>query len=108
MNQLTKNIFALIPDELSNELFENIVSGENLRIERIVSKGHASPASGWYDQDEHEWVIVLKGEAKVEFENQAPVHLVSGSYLNIPAHTKHKVSWTDPDIETVWLAIYYK
>lgn len=108
MNQLTKNIFALIPDVLSNELFENIVSGDNLRIERIISKGHASPQSGWYDQDEHEWVIVLKGEAKIEYENQAPVHLVSGSYLNIAAHTKHKVSWTDPDTETIWLAIYYK
>ena len=102
------NIFELVPADISDELFETIVSSENVRIERIISKGHASPASGWYDQDENEWVIVLKGEAKIEIENQATVHLMSGSYLNIPAHTRHKVSWTDPDTETLWLAIYYK
>ena len=101
------NIFELVPADISDELLENIVSSASMRIERIISKGHASPASGWYDQDEHEWVIVLKGEAKIEIANQALVHLVSGSYLNIPAHTRHKVSWTDPDTETIWLAIYY-
>ncbi len=108
MSASISNIFELVPDDISNELFENIVSSENVRIERIISKGHASPESGWYDQDEHEWVIVLKGEAKIEIDNQATVHLVSGSYLNIPAHTRHKVSWTDPDTETIWLAVYYK
>ncbi len=71
-------------------------------------RGHASPESDWYDQDEHEWVMVLKGEAKIEFENQSTVHLVSGSHLNIPAHTRHKVAWTAADTETVWLAVYYK
>ena len=101
------NIFELVPADISDELFENILTGENIRIERIVSKGHASPKSGWYDQDEHEWVIVLKGEAKIEIENQVTVHLMSGSYLNIPAHTRHKVSWTEPDTETIWLAVYY-
>ena len=57
------NIFELVPADISDELLENIVSSASMRIERIISKGHASPASGWYDQDEHEWVIVLKGEA---------------------------------------------
>lgn len=108
MSASINNIFELVPDDISNELFENIVSSENVRIERIISKGHASPESGWYDQDEHEWVIVLKGEAKIEIDNQATVHLVSGSYLNIPAHTRHKVSWTYPHTETIWLAVYYK
>lgn len=108
MSRVNSNIFELIPDEISSELFENIVTSENIRIERIISKGHFSPESGWYDQDENEWVIVLKGQAKIEFDSQAPVHLVIGSYLNIPAHTLHKVSWTDPDTETIWLAIYYK
>lgn len=108
MNRTASNIFELIPSEVSDELFENIVTGEAIRIERIISKGHVSPESGWYDQDEHEWVIVLKGEAEIEFENQATVRLVSGSHLNIPAHTRHKVAWTDPDTETIWLAVYYR
>ncbi|WP_205342142.1 cupin domain-containing protein [Denitrificimonas caeni] len=108
MSQAISNIFEFLADDISNELFENIVTGQNIKIERIISKGHSSPTSGWYDQSENEWVIVLKGQAKIEFENQAPVHLLAGSYLNIPAHTKHKVAWTDPDIETIWLAVHYK
>jgi len=108
MKRSVSNIFEHIPDEIRDELFENIVTAENVRIERIVSKGHVSPQSGWYDQDENEWVMVLKGEAKIKFENQTTAHLVSGSHLNIPAHTRHKVSWTDPDVETLWLVVFYK
>ena len=85
-----------------------MVRGDNIKIERIVSKGHASPASGWYDQTEHEWVAVLKGEAKIAFENGNEVHLIAGSHLTIPAHTKHKVTWTTPDTETIWLAVHYQ
>ncbi|HHX34832.1 MAG TPA: cupin domain-containing protein [Gammaproteobacteria bacterium] len=104
----SNNIFEPVPNEISNELFESIVTGDSVKIERIISKGHSSPKSGWYDQDDNEWVIVLKGEAKIELEHQVPVHLVTGSYLNIPAHTRHKVTWTHPDIETIWLAVHYK
>ena len=107
MNWLNSNIFDSTPDEISDELFENIVSGNHIKVERIISKGHSSPKSGWYDQTENEWVIVLEGEAIIELEHQAPVHLVKGSYLNILAHTRHKVSWTHPDMETIWLAIHY-
>ncbi|HZJ93693.1 MAG TPA: cupin domain-containing protein [Thiopseudomonas sp.] len=107
MSQATSNIFASLPNEISDEIFETIATGKNIKIERIISQGHSSPATGWYDQSEHEWVIVLTGAAKIELENQKPVHLVAGSYLNIPAHSKHKVAWTDPDTQTVWLAIHY-
>ena len=107
MSQATSNIFASLPNEISDEIFETIATGKNIKIERIISQGHSSPATGWYDQSEHEWVIVLTGAAKIELENQDAVHLVAGSYLNIPAHTKHKVAWTDPDTQTVWLAIHY-
>ncbi len=107
MSQTTSNIFASLPNEISDELFETIVTGKNIKIERIISQGHSSPPTGWYDQSEHEWVIVLKGAATIEVEHQALVHLVAGTYFNIPAHTKHKVAWTDPDTPTVWLAIHY-
>ena len=108
MTSSMNNIFEHIPVEISSELFETLLSGENLRIERIVSKGQVSPATGWYDQDEHEWVLVLKGAAVIEFAEHAPIHLHGGSYLNIAAHTRHKVAWTDPYVETVWLAIFYR
>ena len=102
------NLFEFIPEKGSEELFSELVRGDNIKIERIVSKGHSSPASGWYDQAEHEWVAVLKGAAKIAFENGEEVHLTAGSYLTIPAHTNHKVTWTTPDTETIWLAVYYK
>lgn len=102
------NIFAAIPKSLDAEAFEDIARSPSVRIERILSKGHTSPETGWYDQDEHEWVIVLEGNALLEFEDGARCDLSTGDYLNIPAHTKHKVAWTDPDKVTVWLAVFYR
>jgi cupin 2 domain-containing protein len=102
------NLFESIPVDIGEELFTELVRGENLKIERIISQGQSSPASGWYDQDENEWVIVIKGEAKISFEDDSVVHLKAGSYINIPANTKHKVAWTRPDTETIWLAVHYK
>jgi cupin 2 domain-containing protein len=102
------NLFNPIPENSSEETFSELVRGDNVRIERIVSNGHSSPSSGWYDQKEHEWVAVLKGEAKIFFENGNEVHLTAGCHLTIPAHTKHKVTWTTPDTETLWLAVHYR
>lgn len=101
------NIFESLPEDINKEIASEVVRGNNFKIERIVSKGHSSPASGWYDQAENEWVAVLKGAARIAFENGEEVELSAGSYLNIPAHTKHKVTWTTPDMETVWLAVHY-
>lgn len=89
------------------EVLTDLCRGEHVTIKRIVSLGQASPASGWYDQDDHEWVVVLAGEATVEFADGDTVHLARGAYLNIPAHTRHRVAWTTPDTETVWLAVHY-
>ncbi|MCW8831042.1 MAG: cupin domain-containing protein [Gammaproteobacteria bacterium] len=101
------NIFDSIPESIDKEIFDTIVKSENIRIERIISRGHASPESGWYDQGQNEWVIVVKGGAVISFEDDEPVKLDEGSYINIPAHKKHKVDWTDPDTETIWLAVFY-
>ncbi len=102
-----KNIFDAIPNDLESEIFEKIVSSDNISIERIISKGHASPETGWYDQDRNEWVMVLRGEAIIVFEDGLSTTLKSGDYLHIESHQKHKVTWTDPSIETIWLAIHY-
>jgi len=101
------NIFAALPDSLEAEVFEKLVDSDNVTIERIVSKGHSSPETGWYDQESNEWVMVLQGEAILAFENSPDVHLTSGDYLNIPAHSRHRVLWTAGDLETIWLAIHY-
>ena len=105
---IPKNVFHHIPDELPEELFEILQTGNGMRIERIVSRGHASPEGFWYDQEDHEWVLLLKGGATLMFEGREhPVALGPGDYLNIPAHTRHRVEWTDPQQETVWLAVFY-
>lgn len=101
------NIFSSLPDKLKHESFEELLRHKNIKIERIVSKGHTSPETGWYDQKENEWVIVLEGSGSIFFENGNEVNLKKGDYLNISAHTRHKVAWTDPDNITIWLAIHY-
>jgi Uncharacterized protein containing double-stranded beta helix domain len=102
------NLFSSLPQNLDAEAFEDIVRSSSVRIERILSKGHSSPETGWYDQEEHEWVIVLEGSASLEFEDGTRCDLSVGDYVNIPAHIKHKVAWTDPDKVTVWLAVFYR
>jgi cupin 2 domain-containing protein len=74
--------------------------------EFIVHKGHKSPKGFWYDQQEHEWVMVLKGAARLQLEDRV-VELKVGDWINIPAHKKHRVEWTTPDEPTVWLAVFY-
>lgn len=102
-----ENIFSSLPEKPEHELFEELLHDKNIRIERIVSQGHTSPESGWYDQEENEWVIVVEGSGSILFENGSEVNLKKGDYLNIPAHTRHKVIWTDPNGITIWLAIHY-
>ncbi|MDD1779689.1 cupin domain-containing protein [Enterovibrio sp. ZSDZ35] len=101
------SLFKSLPNAQNNEVFDDLIKHPSVRIERIVSHGQCSPDEGWYDQDEHEWVIVLQGEAEITFENEQVIQLKHGDHLNIPAHTKHKVSWTKPETNTVWLAVFY-
>ena len=104
-----ENLLDYLPADLPEELFTTILQADGLRVERIVSQGHASPPGFWYDQEENELVVVLEGSATVQFEGEGePVELRQGSFLKIPAHTKHRVVWTDPAHKTVWLAIHYR
>jgi cupin 2 domain-containing protein len=104
-----RNLLDDIPAALPEELVTRLLQGSSARVERIVSQGHASPPGFWYDQDENEWVIVLEGRAVVEIEGfPETFELGRGSYMNIPAHTRHRVAWTDPREKTVWLAIHYR
>ncbi|MGN2717867.1 cupin domain-containing protein [Aliivibrio fischeri] len=100
-------MFTDIPNELPSEIFEDILSTSNIRIERILSYGHSSPEQGWYDQDENEWVLVLSGFGVIEFDDGRVITLNKGDYLNIRAHEKHKVQATAPNETTVWLAVFY-
>ena len=101
------NLLSTIPSNLPAELIETLIQSDGVRVERIVSHGHASPEGFWYDQDEHEWVMVLQGAARLQLEDRT-IDLGPGDYINLPAHTKHRVQWTTTDQPTIWLAIFYK
>lgn len=106
---MSGNLFAELPKSLLEEWIENLAVSKNARIERIVSTGQASPEDFWYDQDEAEWVVVLHGEAELEFEDPTERRrLQRGDYVLIPAHRKHRVAWTSPNEPTVWLAVFFK
>jgi cupin 2 domain-containing protein len=101
------NIFDVIPNSLDKEIFERLVESNSVTIERIISKGHKSPEHGWYDQDKNEWVMVITGEAILSFDDGSSIKLKAGDFINIAAHKKHRVQWTAPDVETIWLAVHY-
>lgn len=95
-----------LPEELTEVLLSQ--NADSVRIERIVSRGHSSPDGFWYDQEEHEWVLVLSGSGSVEFEEPPlKVCLERGDALLIPAHKRHRVASTDPVADTVWLAVFW-
>jgi cupin 2 domain-containing protein len=100
------NIFEDI--KMSNqEEFLEIIQKENVKIERIVSTGQTSAKDFWYDQVQNEFVLLIEGEAIIEFEEDKKVHLKKGDYLNIPANKKHRVDFTSLDEPTIWLAVFY-
>lgn len=107
MNPIVNNLFAQIPKKIPEELFQTLFANASIRIERIISQGHCSPLRQWYDQANDEWVILLEGQATLYFEKKSePVALKAGDYLFIPAHTKHRVHWTHPERQSIWLAIH--
>lgn len=92
---------------MPEELFEKILSGNDFVLERIVSRGHVTPAGTWCEQKLDEWVIVLKGSAGILFEGDNEIlSLKAGDYMLIPAKLRHRVEWTDDEGETVWLALH--
>ena len=102
------NLFAGIPVDLPRELFQTLLATPSLRIERIVSLGHASPEGFWYDQEAHEWVLLLAGAARLTLEGDRPIDLRPGAFVDIPARRRHRVEWTDPTRPTIWLAIHHE
>ena len=103
-----ENLYSGIPPQLADELVTVLCRDKGIRIERIVSDGQRSPEGSWYDQKRHEWGVGLEGRAAIEFEGEPNlVELERGSYLNIPAHKRHRVAWTSTTEKTVWLVVLY-
>ncbi len=105
------DLLAGLPATDTGEAFETLLERDGVRIERIVSRGHASPPGSWYDQEHAEWVLVLRGAARLEVESsdgeREAVELRPGGWIDLPAHRRHRVEWTDPEAATVWLALHW-
>jgi len=101
------NIFDYIQTLSDSELFEDLLKKDNLKLERIISYPNSVPENKWYDQGNDEWIILLKGSATLQFENDEIVKLLPGDYLLIPAHSKHKVKDVNKHEPTIWLALHY-
>lgn len=100
------NLLADLPASLPRELVQTLIRAGDVRIERILSHGQASPPDFWYDQPHHEWVVVLQGAARLQFADRM-LDLRPGDCINIPAFCRHRVDWTTPDEPTVWLGVRY-
>ena len=92
-----------------DEEVTTLLEAGGVRLVRIVSTGQATPEGVWYDQDDNEWVVVLRGSAGLRVEGEDDVRVLSpGDYVDIPAGLRHRVEWTDADEPTVWLALHYR
>jgi cupin 2 domain-containing protein len=101
------NLFADIPPNLAEELLQILWQTPHLKMERIVSRGQATPEGQWYDQDTDEWVVLLKGAARLRMDGRdATMEMKPGDYVLLPAKLRHRVEWTAADEDTVWLAIH--
>jgi cupin 2 domain-containing protein len=107
---MKENLFHQIPGELAEELVTVLAQNGYVKIERIVSDGHASPEGFWYDQAENEWVMLISGSAVLSIEKESGIEqleLKPGDYLLLPAHQRHRVESTSQTEKTIWLAVYY-
>lgn len=102
-----ENLFQNIPDHLPDELIEKLYQKSNIKIERIISRGHSSPENFWYDQDQDEFVLIIAGSATIAYDTNRSFRMVKGDYLLIPAHQKHRVEETSVNSDTVWLAFHF-
>ncbi len=103
-----ENLFAHIPADLPDEIFQTVAEGDGARIERIVSNGQATTPGEWYDQERDEWVLLVSGGATLLFEGDAvPLVLKPGDHVMIPARCRHRVERTDSGQKTVWLAVHF-
>lgn len=102
-----RSLFASLPDAWTEEVFETLLKRPGVRLERILSMGQATPEGMWYDQSEDEWVLLIRGRARLCIEGQNDrVQMEAGDSLFLPAHCKHRVEWTDPTQVSIWLALH--
>ena len=100
------NILAPLPQTDTGEAFTVLLEQPGVKIERIVSRGHVTPPDQIYDQARDEWVMLVAGAARLWLEDRGEIDLTPGDTLFIPAHLRHRVTWTQEEPATIWLAVH--
>jgi cupin 2 domain-containing protein len=100
------NLFDDLLARTDGEDFTELLSREDVRIERIVSTGQSTPPDKPHRQGHDEWVLILAGSVGLRIEGEGERNLRAGDYVLIEAHRSHWVTWTATDEPTIWLAIH--
>ena len=109
MHEPTGNLFNGVAKSFSEEELTTLLATGHFKLERIVSMGQATPEGEWLDQERAEWVVLLRGRAGLNFEDEAKERILEpGDFIAIPAHCRHRVEWTDANEPSVWLALHYE
>jgi cupin 2 domain-containing protein len=101
-----KNLFQIEKLPTAEELEESLCESGKVKIQRIISAGQASPPEFFYDQNGHEWVSLLQGEAQLRIEGER-VDLRAGDSLTIFAHQKHRIEYTSTNPPCIWLCVFF-
>ncbi len=104
----TGNLRSDLPQRpLADEIVDILLERPGLRVERIVSRGQVTPERQWYDQEADEWVLVIEGAARLRIEGEdEDRELAEGDWILLPAHCRHRVTWTRAEPPTIWLALH--
>lgn len=87
-----------------DETFTELLRGGGARVERIASR--AVRDGDWYEQGSAEFVLLAAGAARLAFADGTERALAVGDWVHLPAGCRHRVAWTDPSMETLWLAVH--
>jgi cupin 2 domain-containing protein len=95
------NIYALQNPKPDFETFATLYQNKTIKIEAIRS--HLLQPGKIYDQEQDEWVVLIRGNAQLRVEDKV-VGLKEGESIFLPKHTLHQVLSTS--IDALWLGVF--
>lgn len=99
--QVLRNLWDDAEPPREGETFTELALLDGTKIERIVSSEVLGATD--YDSDHDEWVVLLRGRARLEVAGQC-FELRAGDYVLLPARTRHRVLETSRG--ALWLAVH--